>query len=688
MKDIWYKNSYRRNLVDMHLEDWDPTFLSEFDPKEYCEDLKRAHIQSAMIYFHSHVGYSYYPTKTGRMHKGLVGREDAVRQLVNLCHENGIDVIGYYSLIFTTFEEDRHPEWRIMDGENDDSSLRSRGSRYGHCCPNNPEYRAYIREQIKEISEYFTVDGMFYDMTYWPGVCHCPACQKRLLEETGIKEIPRKLDFKDPAWLTFQNKRMEWIGEFARYVTACSKEFMPHASVEQNYAYGANGDWRQASSELVSDACDYCGGDLYGDIYRHSFVAKYYRAVSQNQPFEYMISRCTPNLGQHTINKTEEEMAMQVFLTAAHHGASFIIDAMDPVGTIDSRVYDTIGRIFEKQIPYEPYFKGTPIEDVAVYYSASGRYNTEDQEFDTRVCSIGLVKTLVSCHVPVGILANNIVSRMPNYQMVFAPAIAGLADGARKAILDYVKNGGVLYFSGTQEPLLLQEFFGAVCEGYTDTKHTYLAPVKDFEALFNGFNEKYPMATKFRLPLMRVDKDGVTVAAHLAVPYEDPADASRYASIHSNPPAPPTDRPVMLFTDYGKGKVVWCAAAVEHDERYPFRMLMMNLLHRYLPIEKQTVSSNAPHQVELCSYRTEEGYQINAVDLKFDDERLTVQPFDVSIRLDDGEEIESVRVLPNGETLDYRFEDGVLTFRTLPLIMYTMVGVKIKKQNKKGGKTK
>ena len=80
MKQQWYEKSFRRNLVDMHIEDWDERFLSRFSPEEYVENLKRAKIQSAMLYFHSHVGYSYYPTKSGKMHRGLIGKEDSMRR--------------------------------------------------------------------------------------------------------------------------------------------------------------------------------------------------------------------------------------------------------------------------------------------------------------------------------------------------------------------------------------------------------------------------------------------------------------------------------------------------------------------------------------------------------------------------------------------------------------------------------
>ena len=96
---MWYSELYRRHLLDMHIDDWDDSFLGEFSPEEYVENLKRAHINMAMIDLQSLAGLCYYPTKTGVMHKAFVGREDAMKRLVDMCHEAGIRVVGYYSLI-------------------------------------------------------------------------------------------------------------------------------------------------------------------------------------------------------------------------------------------------------------------------------------------------------------------------------------------------------------------------------------------------------------------------------------------------------------------------------------------------------------------------------------------------------------------------------------------------------------
>ena len=62
----WYETSYRRHLLDMHINDWgDELFLSQFDPDVYVDNLVRGNVRSAMIYMQSHVGYCYFPTKTG-----------------------------------------------------------------------------------------------------------------------------------------------------------------------------------------------------------------------------------------------------------------------------------------------------------------------------------------------------------------------------------------------------------------------------------------------------------------------------------------------------------------------------------------------------------------------------------------------------------------------------------------------
>ena len=71
MEQKWYKNSYRRNLVDMHINDWSEEFLSQFDPDAYFEYLRTAKVDGVMLYLQSHAGLCHYPTAAGVMHKNI-----------------------------------------------------------------------------------------------------------------------------------------------------------------------------------------------------------------------------------------------------------------------------------------------------------------------------------------------------------------------------------------------------------------------------------------------------------------------------------------------------------------------------------------------------------------------------------------------------------------------------------------
>jgi hypothetical protein len=469
------------------------------------------------------------------------------------------------------------------------------------------------------------------------------------------------------------------MGEFARFVTEYSKEVMPYASVQHNCAHTAAGNWKMACTEAVADACDFCGGDLYGSIYAHSFAAKYYRAITKSAPFEYMISRCNPNLKQHTVNRTQAEMELQTFLTIAHHGAPFIIDAMDPVGTMDSRVYERIGSVFAQTIPYEPYLtEGKPVEDVAIYYSSTGRYDRFSRGFGHRDTVIELSRTLASLHVPYGILANNVIERCGRYKMIFAPQIAGLNGEARKTLCDYVRNGGTLYFSGSEEPALLRELLGGELKGDTDTVNTYLAPLPEYEDLMSGFNEKYPMPFNSRLPMVKIANEKATVAAKITLPYSKAEDPSAFSSIHSNPPGELTDDPGLVFADYGAGRVIWCAAPISYDRRLQYTELVRKIVEMGCPVAEWTMTFDARRQVELFGYETEQGYLVNFVDLLFDDERVPTESFSVKVRIPREKEVAAVRRLPNGETIDFSLSNGVLTFKTPKTELFAMLAIDLR----------
>lgn len=662
---MWFENNYRRHLCDMHINDWDDEFLAQFSPEEYFNNLKKAKIQNSMLYFQSHVGLCHYPTKSGKMHNGFRGKEDAMKRLVDMCRANGISVTGYYSLIYNNWAHDTHPEWRMVDKDGL-SLVEANGDvkagfasndifRYGLCCPNNEGYRAFVKEQIKEMAEYFTVDGMFFDMLFWPQVCYCDSCKKRFKEEYGF-DIPEERDWNSPVWQKLMEARRKWMGEFSKFAEDCAKSFAP-ISVEHNVAFAALPDAEKGLAREVLENTDYAGGDLYGGIYAQSFTCKFYKNTTKKQPFEYMFSRCTPALSYHTVTKSKDEMLSALSLTSAHHGATLVIDAIDPCGTMDSRVYDRLGKVFESVIPYEKYYTGDMIEDIGIYYSLKSKFNAHNESYCNHDSCVNAMKTFVYNNISCGI--TNEMYKIDGYKMLMAPSLTEVDSPDYDRIIDYVKNGGNLYISGGDCTTLLKEFFGAKVCGRTQERVVYIAPKPEHQAPFDYFNEKYPMHFNGTAPITE-GFDENAVIAKITLPYTN-QDTVKFASIHSNPPGIKTEIPALAFTTYGKGKVLWSGLNIEDCDMYDYRHILINLIDTYFDID-YTLSSDAPKDVEITLFDNKDSILVNTVLLCEDYKARTVEGYSIAVRCD--EKPKNVLYLPDETPIEFGYEDGFVKFES------------------------
>ncbi len=671
---MWYSKSYRRHLCDMHIDDWGEDFLSEFNPEEYYANLKRAKVNNAMLYFQSHVGLCYYPTRVGRMHNAFRGRENAMRILVDKCRKNGISVTGYYSLIYNNWAHDAHPEWRMVrqDGQSaraaservESTFAESTVCRYGLCCPNNLEYRDFVEEQIKEMSEFFSFDGMFFDMLFWLHPCYCPECRKRWKREVG-GELPEVEDWSDYRWQLHMEKRRQWMGEFAQFATDTLKKYAPHASVEHNLASIGEPDRYRGNAEEVLLASDFAGGDLYGGPYNHSFICKLYRNISPNRPFEYMSTRCTPTLAKHTTSKSEDVLCSEVSLTAAHHGATLLIDAIDPVGTLDRRVYELFGRIMDKQIPYEQFFEGNMVEDIGLYYSLRSKFNAHGEAYDNHSSCVRMVETLVGEHMSFGVTGS--LHDFSGYQVLVAPMLTLWDEKDYSRIIEYVHNGGQLYLSGSDCEELLNTFFSSKVTGRTEHKVVYIAPTERAGTSFGMFNEKYPLHVDGTAPIL----SGISpenVIATIKLPYTK-QELTQFASIHSDPPGILTEIPAVAVADYGKGRVLWSAMPIEGIDNYNHSQVFLSLLNAFFCI-RPSFTSDAFCDVEITEFIDDNAIYLHAVHLNSARKARKIEPFSVSIWCK--EKPNTILCLPEQTPVAFQWEAGYAKFKILNLDFLAM----------------
>ncbi|MBM3475035.1 MAG: hypothetical protein FJX75_17370 [Armatimonadetes bacterium] len=651
----WYERVYRRGVIDMHITDHDPRFLSQVGPEEYAARLAEARVGSAVVYAHSHVGLCYFPTKTGKLHGGLQGR-DLFGELVDRCHERGIAVVAYLSAIFDTHAYQANADWRIIDVNGNEASANSR---YGICCPNAP-YREYIATLAREVCAGYRVEGVRFDMTFWPRVCYCRHCRERFACETGA-DLPTVIDWQDPAWVAFQRKREEWLVDFARLLTSTVKSVNTALSVEHQASTYAAG-WTLGVTHRLAEQCDFLQGDFYGDALQGSFVRKLFHNLSPNRPpgFETCIS---VDLANYLVLKPKELLRAKAAAAMGDACAFIFIDSIDPAGTLNPAVYERMGEVFAEVEPFEQHLGGELCQDVGVYLSTESKCDFADNgkhvdgpglsgSLPHVEAALGACKALIEAHIPFGVITRTNLGDLTRHRLVILPNVLMMDEQEAEAFREYVRQGGGLYASaGTslvttdgrrQADFLLADVFGTSLAGETRERFTYIEPVPGHEDLLEGYTVSHPLGIPGPQLIVQMRK-GAEVLGRLALPYTDPADPHRFASIHNNPPGVRTEHPAIVLNGFGEGRSIYVTTDLERlDAHRPaFLALLRSLCDRF------TFEADAPKCVEftLLHQPDRQRYLLSLVNFQRDLPNLPVHDIRVRVRL--GKAIRRVVELPD-----------------------------------------
>ncbi|MFZ2654295.1 MAG: alpha-amylase family protein [Victivallales bacterium] len=654
----WHKRCYSRLLIDNHISEDDPLFMTKFEPARYVEMVKKAGVESSMVYAVCHNGNSYYPTKVGHMHANLKGR-DIFGETVDLLRKEGIVPIAYYTSIFHNHSAKAHPEWRMTD-----SNGKQRNNRYWWSCPNNDDYVAFTLAQIGEVIAY-DVDGIFNDMTFWPVVCVCANCRTKYLEETG-REIPAGIDWKSKDWIGFQRFREHSMAGFTQKITDFIKS-RKDITVTHQTSLVIQG-WERGYTLGIAAACDYGSGDFYGGKYQHILGAKVLAAVSRNMPYEFMTSRCV-NLRDHTSMKSEAELTAEASETLANAGAYFFIDAINSDGTLEKDVYERLGSVSKKLAPFtEAVKRHAPeiVADKALYYS-SASYVDELKDADimsSPPCEIpsvvevsGTSVVLTRAHIPFKVITGE-TKKLDGLDTIVMNNIAYTSKGENERIRKFVKDGGTLIATGMTsfyEPdgastgeFGLADVFGVSHSGKKAKRFHYLS-----------FADRRWLVSSYA-PAPLVNAKEAKLLAKIVEPLFDPDD-EKYASIHSNPPGADTDYAGLAVNKYGKGKCIYLSSPVlslQQDAQQAFGTWLFN---EHSP-SSIVVGTNAPECVEITLLRsmTKNAYIAGFVNYQKELPNVPVRDVHVLIRLPGGVTPKSCVRVSDGRKFDVKIEKGAL----------------------------
>lgn len=687
----WYQKSFRRCLVDMHIPDWDESyFFSKLDPEEYVAKMKETGVDAAYVYANSCVGLCNWPTKVGRQHAGLGGR-DVLGEILNGLRREGITPIVYIN-IWSKWAYENHPEWRCIDqkGRGTLDYIWDQPGRYGECCMNS-SYADYVLQLVDELCENYEFEGFWVDMILWRMMCYCPECRKRFLAETG-HELPAKVDWSDPVWNLWLRKREEWNAEFFQRIVDRVHSYKPATTVMCNSSYYPT--CFMGESLKFFRIGEFIGGDYDMDRLHHSFECKFFNSVSLHKPFEFLGSVMDPALNEHSIIKSEDKLETLLFSTLSNNGRYGFIDAIDPSGTLNPRVYQRMRKIFELEKPYEPYLRPEVrfVQDVGLYTNLESYLNPSSngqQVVDANLSSphqdgtVEAARTLMESHIPFGVLTPYDLERLSEHRILALSDLMVVSEEEAAALEKFVERGGCLYISGRtgmynlqgqlQLPGRLSGLLGVQLEGVSDDQRTYIRPAAGQETLLCDYTDTHPLSVETAQTLA-VPCEGTQVMGYLTLPLVPTKDTTKFASAISDPPGRHTQYASLTLRRFGKGLVLYSASKLETQHKPDQRQTFLNLLS-LLKSRPWSFETDAPHSVELTLYEQPEDrrYLLNLLNIQAELPNIPVH--DLSVRVEVPQAIRSVRLLPQEEPLAFVPDGDGIRFIISRLNTYQMVAL-------------
>lgn len=685
MKD-WFKESYRRCILDMHIADWDENFLNNFSADNYIKMLKRADVDAAIIYANSCTGISFYPTKVGHMHNGLKGR-DVFRELTEGCRKAGIKPIAYINK-WSKWAYDKNPEWRNVspDGLESAEFMYGMPGRFGVLCTNSP-YRDMLISEVKEVCENYDFDGLWIDMLTFHIMCTCKHCQKRFKEETGY-DIPKVVDWEDKRFISYLRKREEWLAELFKEIADIARTIKPDISVVCNS--GWYGSFNAENLDFYKIG-DYTAGDFTKNRIEDSWRTKLLGTVSKNTPLECLVPIMDPDLGEHSIMKHIDKIKFEICECLTNNGRYGFIDAVDPSGTLNPKVYEKMGEVYSFEKRYEKYLMpdSKPCSDVAIYTNIESNMNPEDNGKPLQSISKesphmralrGTASILVDRHIPYGVISKTMLEHLSEYKLIILPEVYALDDREVQAFTEYVKNGGSLYLSGETgkydgagnrfDKGRLSALSGIEYTGKTTEGLTYIRPNGMKNDIIADYTKEHPLTINNNQVLVSA-VENVNVYGYLTLPLVHPKDKNRFVSAISDPPGKETEYPSIVQNKYGKGNVMYSAAPIETQKKEDQIQVFVNMLSAAIKIN-YIFKTDAPKCVEITLHKQSKNnrYILNLLNYQSQLPNIPIYNFKVSVRLDD--EIVKVFSAVDGEVLNFTKKDGYAVFEIPKLDMYNM----------------
>jgi hypothetical protein len=647
--------------LDFHTSPHIPEVGADFDPREFVRVLQAAHVNSVTVFAKCHHGYSYYPTRVGTPHPHL--RRDLLGEMIEAGHGAGIRVPVYTTVVWDELAWATHAEWRHLSPEGrvvgpSDSPLKPG---WKNLCL-NIGYADYVIVQVEEILDLYDGDGLFVDIVrYGPEPCVCATCLGQMVAQRVAPEDPEQL-----LRFALQAER----GFMAR-ATRAVRARKPDQSIYYNSRLRMEWDPELGNrSELECFThleIESLPGGFWGYDHFPMYV-RYFQTIDRELVAQ--TGRFHTAWGDFGGLRNREALAFECFQGLAHGATCSVGDQLHPRGRLDAAVYERIGQVYAEVERREPWCVDTwcvdtrPLPEIGVVTANAGRRAGEGSIHDSDRGALHVLEQLKHQFqfVDAGSdLSPYTVVVLPDEVVVDAPLAqrlrAYLAAGGRLLIT------GRSGLDGAAGDFALAPEMGVHYAGSAQFAPDYLVLEPE---LAEGIE---PMHHVCLLPGVRVAIDpGVRVLARSGAPYF--IRTWRHFCSHR-------------YTPLERAKVIYVARPLfrEYAEssRRVHRQVLANCLRRLLP--RPRVGAHNLPSTAIVTVRQQRGdlivhllhyvHQRRGRNLDVIEDLLPLH--DVTVRIRAAPTTSAVRLVPEGRSIEWAWEDGYARFTVSRVEGYQIV---------------
>jgi hypothetical protein len=583
---------FRQVHLDFHTSPLIPGVGADFDPDAFARTLTEAHIDSITCFAVCHHGMFYYPTKVGQMHPHL--QRDLLGEQIAACHQHGIRVPAYITVVWNEHQANLHPEWRQIAPDGRPAGRRPLElvgkTEWQWLCMNSP-YADHVATVVDEVLRTYPVDGLFMDivMTVKPG-CVCRYCLAEMREQGLNPERDEDL----------QRHALAVERRFMARISNLAWSLRPDLPVFYNSRLRLAGDpqlgnrpetpyfshWEIES--LPSGGWGYTHFSLY---------ARYFQTLGK--PMLGMTGAFHRSWADFGTVKGQAALDYECFRALALGAQCSIGDQMHPRGVLNPETYRRIGRTYAQVEAKEPWCRdATPLAEIGLLLPHDLLSGTRALGLDSES---GALHLLLELGMQVAVIDAD--ADFSAYRVLVAPDTVRLDNDLATRLRAYLTAGGALILSHEAgltldgSAFVLAQELGLEYLGPSRDDVEFLRPVQGLEREVPAMDHVlYERGSAVRA------WEGTTVLGELIPPYFS-RTWEHFNSHAQTPPDPTAPHDLAALTI--RGRVAYVSHPIfraYHLHGYPvYREIIAALLRRLLP--DPLVRVEAPTTAEVTLLR-------------------------------------------------------------------------------------